>query len=539
MHQEKIGRYRIRRPLLAGSYLVSVALLVAICFGSYGCKDVASVNQGVELASLIITPGELQPSFDSATTQYNVDLTSDIETVIITAQPRVAGDTVSINGQTTTRRDISLGPVGSVTPVSIVVSESTSNSRTYIVLLNKATLAGNNSLQNLTVSPGTLAPTFNANTLGYTVNVANNVGSIAVSPTLDDPAATMTVDGQAAISGQAHSITLNDSGQSTTITVIVTAQSGTQKTYLITVNRGISGNNFLQSLTISPGTLDPPFSAGTVGYTMDVASNVTSVTVTPTLQDTTASLTVNGQPINSGQARIITLRGPGLSTFLNIVVTAQNGTRKTYSVDVFRPALSGNNKLSALTVTPGILDPAFNPNTTKYTVDLATTVSSVTVTATLQEPSANMEVNGQGISSGQARDITLGAPGSHTNIDLVVVAPNGRSKTYRITLERAAPASNNRLSDLTVTPGILDPAFNPNTTKYTVDLATTVSSVTVTATLQEPSANMEVNGQGISSGQARDITLGAPGSRTDIELVVVAPNGSSRTYRITVERAAP
>ncbi|UVT20137.1 MAG: cadherin-like beta sandwich domain-containing protein [Nitrospira sp.] len=499
----------------------------------------ASVNQGVELASLIITPGELQPSFDSATTQYNVDLTSDIETVIITAQPRVAGDTVSINGQTTTRRDISLGPVGSVTPVSIVVSESTSNSRTYIVLLNKATLAGNNSLQNLTVSPGTLAPTFNANTLSYTVNVANNVGSIAVSPTLDDPAATMTVDGQAATSGQAHSITLNDSGQSTTITVIVTAQSGTQKTYLITVNRGISGNNFLQSLTISPGTLDPPFSAGTVGYTMDVASNVTSVTVTPTLQDTTASLTVNGQPINSGQARIITLRGPGLSTFLNIVVTAQNGTRKTYSVDVFRPALSGNNKLSALTVAPGILDPAFNADTTRYTVDLATTVSSVTVTATLQDPSASMEVNGQGTSSGQARDITLGAPGSHTNIDLVVVAPNGRSKTYRITLERAAPASNNRLSALTVTPGILDPAFNPNTTKYTVDLATTVSSVTVTATLQEPSANMEVNGQGISSGQARDITLGAPGSRTDIELVVVAPNGSSRTYRITVERAAP
>ena len=83
------------------------------------------------------------------------------------------------------------------------------------------------------------------------------------------------------------------------------AQNGTEKPYTVIVSRGRANNNNLQSLGISPGTLSPTFRAGTTGYTVNVAatlpSNVTNVRVTPTLQATTASMTVNGQATNSGQ----------------------------------------------------------------------------------------------------------------------------------------------------------------------------------------------------------------------------------------------
>ena len=93
------------------------------------------------------------------------------------------------------------------------------------------------------------------------------------------------------------------------------------------------------------------------GYTVNLAAtlprNVTNVRVTPTLQDTTASMTVNGQAATSGQQAPPTpLPAPGSNTFINIVVTAQDGTPKSYSVNVVRAALGGNNNLSGLTVSP-------------------------------------------------------------------------------------------------------------------------------------------------------------------------------------------
>ena len=47
----------------------AVAFLVAIGMGAYGCADSATVNPAVELASLTVTPGTLQPTFSGATTQ--------------------------------------------------------------------------------------------------------------------------------------------------------------------------------------------------------------------------------------------------------------------------------------------------------------------------------------------------------------------------------------------------------------------------------------------------------------------------------------
>ncbi len=361
------------RQYLAAAFLVVIGLI------AYGCGDSATVNPVVELASLTVDPGTLQPAFSGGTTQYNVDVSNNITSVTITAQPAVAGDTVTINGQTTTSSVINLGAAGTTTPVNIVVSETGTNSRTYTVLLIRAGLTGNNSLQNLTLSSGTLDPPFTANELNYSLDVANNVGNVTVTPTLSDPAATMTVNGQATNSGQARTIPLNGGGQSTAITIAVTAQNGNPKTYLVTVSRGVSSNNNIQGLTVSPGNLAPSFRADRTGYTVNVGSSVASITVTPRLQDTTtATMTVNGQGTNSGQTRTIPLGAAGSNTPIFIIVTAQNGTQKTYTVGVNRDG--GNNNLSALTVSPGSLDSPFNANDLNYTVGVGSTVASITVT---------------------------------------------------------------------------------------------------------------------------------------------------------------
>lgn len=528
-----------RAPTVAEQYMTA-ALFIFIGIGTYGCSDSATVNPVVELASLTVDPGTLQPAFSGGTTQYTVDLSNNISSVTVTAQPAVGGDTVTINGQATTSRVVTLGMAGTTTPVSIVVSETGTNSRTYTVLLVRADLTGNNSLQNLTVSSGTLAPAFDPNAQAYTVDVANNVGSIAVTPTLSDPAATMTVDGRPTGSGQAQTITLGPSGQTTTITIVVTAQNGSPKPYLVTVSRGVSSNSNLASLTVSPGTLNPLFSANRTSYTVNVASGATSVTVTPRAQDAAATMTVNGQPTTSGQARTIPLGAAGSNTPIFIILASQNGLQKTYTIGVNRAALGGNSNLSSLSLSPGTLDPTFDANRTDYAAEVANSVTSVRVMPRLQDSAAGMTVNGQATDSGQSQTVTLNDTGSNTIIPIVVTAANGGQRTYTITVERAAQAGTNNLSALTISPGALAPSFRSNRLTYTVDVAEDVSSVTVSATKSDPNAVMSGDvtaGAGTATGQAT-ISLGGPGTSRVVSITVTAPSQSSKTYTVTVERAA-
>jgi PKD repeat protein len=95
------------------------------------------------------------------------------------------------------------------------------------------------------------------------------------------------------------------------------------------VTFGGSNNNNLTSLIInSGGTLTPAFSPGTTNYTYNM------FTVTPTAEDSNANITVNGTPVASGKALPISLNMG--QNIVNIAVTAQNGTTKTYTVMVNR-----------------------------------------------------------------------------------------------------------------------------------------------------------------------------------------------------------
>ncbi|MGD8192156.1 beta strand repeat-containing protein [Brevibacillus ginsengisoli] len=90
----------------------------------------------------------------------------------------------------------------------------------------------------------------------------------------------------------------------------------------------------LSNLTISQGTLTPAFAKGTTKYTAEVSNAVTSTDVTPTTADGSATLTINGSPSTSGNAKTISLRvGTNLITML---VTTPDGKTKTYTITVER-----------------------------------------------------------------------------------------------------------------------------------------------------------------------------------------------------------
>ncbi|MBI5963735.1 MAG: cadherin-like beta sandwich domain-containing protein [Chloroflexi bacterium] len=92
----------------------------------------------------------------------------------------------------------------------------------------------------------------------------------------------------------------------------------------------------LSALEMSAGTLTPSFTTNEFTYTASVDNSVNSLTVTPTLTDSNASVKVNGAAVISGSASTpITLNVGG--NLISVLVTAENGVNtQTYSITVTR-----------------------------------------------------------------------------------------------------------------------------------------------------------------------------------------------------------
>ncbi|NGZ03111.1 MAG: hypothetical protein CV090_08685 [Nitrospira sp. WS238] len=387
-------------------------------------------------------------------------------------------------------------------------------------------------LSSLAVSPGTLRPAFSPNTTSYQFNAPTAASSVTVTAAPQNSTTTMTINGNQTAAEQVRSIPLGPPGSTIPIPITLTSQTGGESTYTVTITRLLSSDNNLKTLTVTQGTLSPAFTSDQLTYTVDVATNVTSVTLTATKSDPEA--VISDGLNNDGRAEIL-LGGPGTNKTVSITVTAPNGSSQTYTVTINRAA-SGNNNLSALRVEAETvrqtLSPPFSSRETGYTVNVGTKVTAITVDATKADP--NAVISGSLPNEGQAT-IQLNGPGNPTPVSITVTAQNGISKTYTITVNRAAPSSNNDLSTLSVTSGTLRPTFTAEELTYTVDVPTSTTSIDVSATKADPDA--VISGDLPNEGRTT-FPLGGAGTSKVVSITVTAPNGNSKTYRITINRLA-
>lgn len=188
-------------------------------------------------------------------------------------------------------------------------------------------------LQNMFLSTGDLQPSFISNTLSYTSQVNSDVSSITITPTAQDPKATIKVNGTVVASGKA-SASINLPERSTTpISIEVTPQIGDTITYSVQVTR--CSNAQLSSIKLFPVSVkfNEVFSSDVYKYTM--ITSVASFKLTPTAKDSNAKITVADVSVPSGSQTTINLNS-GLN-IINIVVTPAVGTLPTtYRIEVTR-----------------------------------------------------------------------------------------------------------------------------------------------------------------------------------------------------------
>ena len=107
------------------------------------------------------------------------------------------------------------------------------------------------------------------------------------------------------------------------------SESGKIKTYTIIINKGLSENAYLSDLKISEGTLVPNFDKLVNSYNVDVDYSVENINLLGYAEDNNATVSGNGNYNLTVGANTI-----------NIVVTAPNGNKNTYTINVTRKAPS-------------------------------------------------------------------------------------------------------------------------------------------------------------------------------------------------------
>jgi hypothetical protein len=466
-----------------------------------------TASDNCDLSAISLSSGTLNPTFAPQTTNYTVNVDNGVSQITVTPTAADPNAAVLVNGVSATT-PVSL-VVGSNT-ITITVTAQSGAVQKYIVVVNRAA-SDNCNLTAISLSSGGLYPAFTPQTTNYTVNVDNSVTQITITPTAADPNATVMVNGVSATTPVSLIVGSN------TITITVTAQSGAVQKYITVVNRAESDNCNLTAISLSSGTLNPTFTSQTTSYTVNVDNSVSQITVTPTMADPTATVLVNGVSAATPVSLIV-----GSNT-ITIEVTAQSGAVQKYIIVVNRTA-SDDCDLSVISISSGTLSPDFTPQTTNYTVNVDNSVTQITVTPTAADTTATVMVNG--VSAATPVSLVVGS----NTIIITVTAQSGAVQKYIIVVNRTA-SDNRDLTAISLSSGALNPTFTPQTTKYTLNVDNSVSQITVTPTVTDPTATVMVNG--VSAATPVSLIVGS----NMITITVTAQSGATQTYTIFVTRA--
>ena len=204
-----------------------------------------------------------------------------------------------------------------------------------------------------------------------------------------------------------------------------------------------SKENNLESLSVEGYEIS--FNKNNTNYSITVNYDVESIKVNAKAVDSKANVSIQGNDnLKYGDNNV------------RVVVTAENGDKKTYTIKVTRQPdpnknLSANNNLTNIIPSVGILSPVFKTEVNDYVIYLPYEISTITFNVTLEDDKATIEKE-------EVESLIVG----NNVFKYDVRAENGKIKTYTVAVARAGLFNtyNTRLKSIELGDGKLFDSHN-------------------------------------------------------------------------------
>lgn len=460
-------------------------------YNDYFLQDVSSdvriISNNDKLSSLSITGGSI--NFNTDTLTYSTTIDSSSATISATA--------ADSNAVVTGTGNVSLN-YGNNT-FNITVRSEAGTTRTYTINVNRPdNRSTNNNLSSLSVNIGNIS--FNKDTTSYRLTTKSS--SVNISASKEDSRASITGD----IGSKGLNIGTN------TFRINVVAENGSKKTYTITIVResdqkqdttpgNKNSNNNLSSLFVTNTNI--VFDKNTTVY--NLTTTASSTYISASRETTTATITgdTGKHDLKVGKNQFI------------IRVIAENGSKKTYTINITREeSKSNNNYLKSLTLSNGSIN--FKKTTTEYNINVAKDIDKITIGATLEDSKSSFE-NGFG-----PRTINLSL-GNNT-VYIRVRSESGQVRTYTLNINRDdGRDSDSSLKNIKLSNGKLK--FNKDTLEYKVTVEYNIDKMQIETTPNSEKAKVTINGND-------NLSVGDNVFKINVE----AENGKVTIYTINIVR---
>ena len=405
--------------------------------------------------------------------------------------------------------------------------------RVSFSVVNPNAQSSDSTLTGISLSAGTLSPTFSSTVTSYTTYRPSTDTSISVTPTFTGTGESVKINGSPTASNSPVGVYVG-STRPATITLVATAQDNTTTTYTITVAAPATSYTFTGPNSGAVSTNSSNFTITPVGggyngtISIAVSGGGLSTTITKTFANSSSAQTFIVTPTGVGTVTLTPTASPSLGTnpaALSYVSTAA----KSLSIGTLSAAPQATvPSTSTYPVTTVSIADGQGVSISWFASDGTTSMSSP----------IGISISGSNVSSNASLLTVTTLNNSMAGNYYFKATSDGTTSALKTLTVSAAPvlATTSTLSGISIFGTTLSPAFNSSTASYIATVDNSVASISVTPSFLGTGETSTVNGVQTTSGTSSSLINLAVGTNT-ITVVGTAQDGSTTTYTITVTRS--
>lgn len=269
----------------------------------------------------------------------------------------------------------------------------------------------------------------------------------------------------------------------------------------------LDNNSFLTNIKLDDKNIDTygvTFAPNTTNYTINITKK-SSINISVEKSSTVSVTGIGTKNLTCGVNNI------------DITATSEDKTKTTTYKLVINRTCDSDTTLKNIAISSGKLNPSYVASTRSYNVDVTKDIDKITINAVKNNETQKV--------TGVVKDYALKF--GENKFTITVVAENGNSKDYVITVNRQDTRStNNNLKSLEIEEGKLNKEFKSDVLEYQMKVLYDVTKLNIKYETEEEHAKVEVLGDVNKLKENENI----------ITLKVTSEKGDVKEYKLVVTR---